>query len=183
HTFTLWNSFNPPYGRLQENPRTHVLSLLPLCVSLLIFIVLSFLGTFVALIQRKIDLGAYFGSLNLMGITTEDEGREERESGVLVNGDHRHQEDKWQHWKACIACLISFLVSMAGVAILVWWQIDYHPTNSELWMVPIGLILFATPVIVWLSSIFSDFCCPPRQEDRDSRGLGLSQLTAGSAVL
>ncbi|GAB4861546.1 hypothetical protein Ancab_036738 [Ancistrocladus abbreviatus] len=114
-----------------------------------------------------------------MGISVKEEGEEGRRS-VLVNGVD-HQEER-QYWKACVACLVSFLVSMTGGAILVWWEIDYHPTNSELWMVPFGLIMFATPVIVWFSSVFSDFCRPQNQEDRDSHGHGLSQLAAVSVV-
>uniref|UniRef100_A0A5B7CAY8 Transmembrane protein n=1 Tax=Davidia involucrata TaxID=16924 RepID=A0A5B7CAY8_DAVIN len=53
--------------------------------------------------------------------------------------------------KACIACLASFLISMVGGLVLGWWKFKYHPTNSQLWMVPFGLILFVTPVIVGLS--------------------------------
>lgn len=62
--------------------------------------------------------------------------------------------------KGCtyVACLCSFLVSMLGGLILVWWEFEYHPTNSQQWMVPFGLILFGTPVIVWFSVLLSDIC-------------------------
>ena len=66
--------------------------------------------------------------------------------------------------KTCIACLVSFLVSMFGGLMLVWWDLEYRPTNSKLWMVPFGLILMVTPLIVWFSAFISDICSP---EDSD----------------
>ncbi|ONI23570.1 hypothetical protein PRUPE_2G195800 [Prunus persica] len=56
------------------------------------------------------------------------------------------------------ACFWSILVSVAGGLMLGWWEYQYHPTNRQLWMVPFGLILFATPVIVWFSVMASDIC-------------------------
>ena len=55
-------------------------------------------------------------------------------------------------------------MSMIGGLMLVWWDLEYHPTNSELWMVPFGLILMVTPLIVWFSAFISDICRP---EDSD----------------
>ncbi|XVF33096.1 hypothetical protein REPUB_Repub17cG0138800 [Reevesia pubescens] len=58
-----------------------------------------------------------------------------------------------------IACLWSFLVSLTGGLMLAWWKYEYHPTNSQLWMVPFGLILFVTPLIIWFAIFVSDICC------------------------
>ncbi|MBA0548723.1 hypothetical protein Golob_019805, partial [Gossypium lobatum] len=58
----------------------------------------------------------------------------------------------------CIACLWSFLVSLSGALMLGWWGYEYHPTNSQLWLVPFGLILFVTPLIIWFAIFVSYFC-------------------------
>ncbi|KAI3444357.1 hypothetical protein Pfo_001022 [Paulownia fortunei] len=60
--------------------------------------------------------------------------------------------------KTWIGCLGSFTLSLVGGLILAWWELNYHPTNDQQWMVPLGLILFVTPVIVWLAIFISDFC-------------------------
>ncbi|XVE73644.1 hypothetical protein DITRI_Ditri11bG0135000 [Diplodiscus trichospermus] len=60
--------------------------------------------------------------------------------------------------KTHIACLWSFLVSLAGGLMLAWWEYEYHPTNRQLWMVPFGLILFATPLIIWFAIFVSNIC-------------------------
>ncbi|KAL0301974.1 UNVERIFIED_CONTAM: hypothetical protein Sradi_6474200 [Sesamum radiatum] len=39
-------------------------------------------------------------------------------------------------------------------------ELNYHPTNHQQWMVPLGLILFVTPLIVCLAVFTSDFCNP-----------------------
>lgn len=59
-----------------------------------------------------------------------------------------------------IGCLGSFLVSLVGGVMLSYWEFKYHPTNSQLWMVPFGLILFFTPVIVCFSIFVSEICNP-----------------------
>ncbi|XWS76822.1 hypothetical protein CRYUN_Cryun01aG0210500 [Craigia yunnanensis] len=60
--------------------------------------------------------------------------------------------------KTYIACLCSFLVSLTGGLMLAWWEYEYHPTNRQLWMVPFGLILFATPLIIWFAIFVSGIC-------------------------
>lgn len=45
------------------------------------------------------------------------------------------------------------LVSTLGGALLARWALAYHPNNEQLWMVPVGLVLCGTPVMVW----FADF--------------------------
>ncbi|KAJ4825424.1 hypothetical protein Tsubulata_010350 [Turnera subulata] len=67
--------------------------------------------------------------------------------------------------RSSIACLWSFLVSMVGGFVLVWWEYKYHATNSQLWMVPFGLILFVTPVIAWFAVLVSETC--DSKEDRE----------------
>ncbi|KAH8517024.1 hypothetical protein H0E87_005108 [Populus deltoides] len=47
---------------------------------------------------------------------------------------------------------------MAGGTLLLWWGYEYHPTNSQLWMVPLGLILLVTPVIAWVAAVVSTTC-------------------------
>lgn len=39
-----------------------------------------------------------------------------------------------------------------------WWEYEYHRTNSQLWMVPFGLVLLITPLFVWFSIFVSDWC-------------------------
>lgn len=60
--------------------------------------------------------------------------------------------------KTRAACFGSILVSVAGGILLGWWEYQYHPSYRQLWMVPFGLILFATPVIVWFSLVVSHVC-------------------------
>ncbi|KAL9685360.1 hypothetical protein QQ045_022809 [Rhodiola kirilowii] len=53
-----------------------------------------------------------------------------------------------------------FVSSLAGGIVMVWWELKYHPAYSQLWMVPCGLVLFGTPVIVWFSILVSDILNP-----------------------
>ncbi|XVF72959.1 hypothetical protein PTKIN_Ptkin12aG0162200 [Pterospermum kingtungense] len=69
--------------------------------------------------------------------------------------------------KPYIACLWSFLVSLAGALLLAYWEYEYHPTNSQLWMVPFGLILFVTPLIIWFAIFVSDIFCFPDDHVHD----------------
>ncbi|KAF1001938.1 hypothetical protein AG4045_017743 [Apium graveolens] len=59
------------------------------------------------------------------------------------------------------AFLGSVLISLIGGLLLSYWEYKYHCVNSELWMVPVGLILFFTPVIVWSSVAVSDMISTP----------------------
>ncbi|KAE9605768.1 putative ATP-synthase-associated protein [Lupinus albus] len=54
--------------------------------------------------------------------------------------------------------VLSVLITIAGGSLLGWWLYKYHPTNKQLWMVPLSLILFLTPLIVWFSFFISDLC-------------------------
>ncbi|GMI66739.1 hypothetical protein HRI_000343200 [Hibiscus trionum] len=67
--------------------------------------------------------------------------------------------------KTYAACLWSFLVSLAGGLLLGWWEYEYHPENRQLWMVPFGLILFSTPVIIWFAIFVSDICSCTEEAD------------------
>ncbi|KAJ7007928.1 hypothetical protein NC653_006838 [Populus alba x Populus x berolinensis] len=70
--------------------------------------------------------------------------------------------------KKCVICLLSILVCMAGGTLLLWWGCEYHPTNTQLWMVPLGLILLVTPVIAGVAAFVSETCnC--KVEDDDSK--------------
>uniref|UniRef100_J3MPU2 Uncharacterized protein n=1 Tax=Oryza brachyantha TaxID=4533 RepID=J3MPU2_ORYBR len=44
---------------------------------------------------------------------------------------------------------------MAGASLLAWWAVAFHPSNSRLWMVPVGLVLACTPPVVYLALSFS----------------------------
>ncbi|KAM6600124.1 hypothetical protein CsatA_019733 [Cannabis sativa] len=57
--------------------------------------------------------------------------------------------------KVSIGCFVSLLVSLGGGLILAWWESEYHADNRQLWMVPFGLILLTTPLIIWVSLVFS----------------------------
>ncbi|KAK4268919.1 hypothetical protein QN277_022146 [Acacia crassicarpa] len=65
--------------------------------------------------------------------------------------------------------LSSLLVSIVGSFILGWWIYKYHPQNSELWMVPFGLILFLTPLIVGLSLVISGPSFSQKQHDEEEQ--------------
>lgn len=54
--------------------------------------------------------------------------------------------------------LISLLLTMAGGFVLGWWLHKYHPSNTQLWMVPFGFLLFLTPLIICLSVLIPDHC-------------------------
>ena len=64
-----------------------------------------------------------------------------------------------------IIFISSLLISIIGGSMLGWWLHKYHPTNRQLWMVPFGLILLLTPVLVWLSLIISDLCISKKEEE------------------
>ncbi|KAE7999305.1 hypothetical protein FH972_003750 [Carpinus fangiana] len=74
-------------------------------------------------------------------------------------GDHDHKENQEIRLKTCIVYNSwSLMVSMIGGLTLGWWEYEYHSTNSQLWMVPFGLILLLTPLLVWFSVFVSDIC-------------------------
>lgn len=52
-------------------------------------------------------------------------------------------------------------VSLAGGVMLIWWEWCFHATNRQQWMVPLGLILFVTPILVCFSIFISDFLSSP----------------------
>ncbi|MBA0704340.1 hypothetical protein Golax_016605, partial [Gossypium laxum] len=102
---------------------------------------------FVAAFQKTL-LQTLLKACFAIGMGSDEEERLERKSEELkkINVD------------TCIACLWSFLVSLSGALMLGWWGYEYHPTNSQLWLVPFGLILFVTPLIIWFAIFVSYFC-------------------------
>jgi hypothetical protein len=44
---------------------------------------------------------------------------------------------------------------LAGTALLTWWALRFHPSYAQLWMVPVGLVLACTPVVVCVALFFS----------------------------
>ncbi|KAJ0968645.1 hypothetical protein J5N97_025562 [Dioscorea zingiberensis] len=56
-------------------------------------------------------------------------------------------------WTAESAWLL--LMSFAGGGILVWWSLKFHESNRQLWMVPVGLLMLATPFVTAFSFFFS----------------------------
>ncbi|RZS27275.1 hypothetical protein BHM03_00060722 [Ensete ventricosum] len=47
---------------------------------------------------------------------------------------------------AATACLL--VITLLGVALLVWWSAVFHPGNEQLWMVPLGLLMVGTPAMI-----------------------------------
>ncbi|XP_062192184.1 uncharacterized protein LOC133895710 [Phragmites australis] len=45
--------------------------------------------------------------------------------------------------------------AMVGAALLAWWALAFHPSYAQLWMVPLGLVLACTPVVVGVALHFS----------------------------
>ncbi|KAK9713604.1 hypothetical protein RND81_06G038800 [Saponaria officinalis] len=69
--------------------------------------------------------------------------------------------------KTILICLCSIFASIIGGVVLVYWRIKFHSKNKELWMVPFGLVMFTTPILVWIISIASDVCCPKEEKPED----------------
>ncbi|XP_002529973.2 uncharacterized protein LOC8266303 isoform X2 [Ricinus communis] len=87
-----------------------------------------------------------------------------------TNGEEKHvsghlEQEPKKILKACVACLWSFLVSVAGGLLLGYWEYEYHLTSSQLWMVPLGLILLITPPVVWFALIVSEICNSSKEDD------------------
>lgn len=78
--------------------------------------------------------------------------------GLLKEEGDDHKENQEMRLKTCIVNSWSLMVSMIGGLALGWWEYEYHSTNSQLWMVPFGLILLLTPLVVWSSIFVSDIC-------------------------
>jgi hypothetical protein len=45
--------------------------------------------------------------------------------------------------------------AVTGASLLAWWAVAFHPSNSRLWMVPVGLVLACTPAVVFLALTLS----------------------------
>jgi hypothetical protein len=65
-----------------------------------------------------------------------------------------NEDNKKSKWITKLPYLLilftSLFISIVGGCVLGWWLHKYHPTNSQLWMVPFGFVLFLTPIIVLL---------------------------------
>ncbi|KHN06351.1 hypothetical protein D0Y65_016949 [Glycine soja] len=85
----------------------------------------------------------------------------------VENGDYEYYKENQRITKSyyLIIFISSLLISIIGGSMLGWWLHKYHPTNRQLWMVPFGLILLLTPVIVWLSLIISDMFISKNEEE------------------
>ncbi|TKY64133.1 hypothetical protein E2542_SST14023 [Spatholobus suberectus] len=85
----------------------------------------------------------------------------------VENGDYDYKENQGITTKPyyLVIFILSLLVSIVGGSLLGWWLHKYHPKNRQLWMVPFGLILLLTPVIVWFSLIISDLCISKNEEE------------------
>lgn len=78
------------------------------------------------------------------------------------------KETRMKIMKVWIAYFGLFLISMMGALILLFWEIKYHPSNKQLWMVPFGLIMFLTPVLVCFAAFISDTFAPIASSDHTS---------------
>lgn len=90
------------------------------------------------------------------------------EEGVENGGCNKKSQKKLNRCMI-LAFMSLFLVAIIGSFILGWWIYKYHPTNSELWMVPFGLILLITPVIVSLSLIISGPSLSQKEEEDEEK--------------
>ncbi|KAJ6404416.1 hypothetical protein OIU84_012576 [Salix udensis] len=84
--------------------------------------------------------------------------------GTLEEDKHEADEE-YCSGKTYGNCLWSIPVSMAGGLLLLWWGYEHHPTNTQLWMVPFGLILFLTPLIAWVALVGSGTCTCEVEDD------------------
>lgn len=84
-------------------------------------------------------------------------GREE--AGFPMESAMKEDKRKENMKRSKIAIWVSMAVaSMMGVLVFGWWEIQFHPTNRQLWMVPFGLVLMIAPIFVIMSVLISSFC-------------------------
>ncbi|KAL3622307.1 hypothetical protein CASFOL_033718 [Castilleja foliolosa] len=57
-----------------------------------------------------------------------------------------------------VRCLGLCVMSLLGMFMLGWWAFKYLSSNDEQWMVPLGLVLFLTPLLVSLALFISHSC-------------------------
>jgi hypothetical protein len=84
-----------------------------------------------------------------------------------MDGHHLHGEE--QRVAAAVSgeaasvavdtCMVAAAVT--GASLLAWWSVAFHPSNSRLWMVPVGLVLACTPAVVFLALTLSAEPCIP----------------------
>ncbi|KAF8111518.1 hypothetical protein N665_0074s0049 [Sinapis alba] len=80
------------------------------------------------------------------------------ESNINTNMKKR-DEKSWKEKKSWMVFLMySMIVVTFGGLFLSYWVYKYHPTNSNLWMVPVGLIFLVTPAFLSISVLLSDLC-------------------------
>ncbi|KAL2345942.1 hypothetical protein Fmac_007227 [Flemingia macrophylla] len=98
-----------------------------------------------------------------------------------------YNKSRWRMTKPCLfIILVSLLLSMAGGSLLGWWLHKYHQTNSQLWMVPFGFLLFLTPLIISLSLILpvaTDQQQPFKTPQRDHVSLSQPNTCSSSSHL
>ncbi|PKA53070.1 hypothetical protein AXF42_Ash018978 [Apostasia shenzhenica] len=46
---------------------------------------------------------------------------------------------------------VLLLAAVAGSALLAWWTVKFHPSNEQLWMVAVALVLLGTAAVVSFS--------------------------------
>lgn len=90
------------------------------------------------------------------------------------NETEKEKTEKKSTMSSMAFFLYSMIVIMCGGLFLTYWFNKYHPTNSNLWMVPLGLLFLVTPVFLSLSVLISDLCDdddgesrPKPNQDRD----------------
>jgi len=77
-------------------------------------------------------------------------------------------KSRWLTKPSCWCVLfMSLLVSIAGGLVLGWWLHKYHPSNTQLWMVPFGFLLFLTPLIICLALVLPDLCVATARIDQE----------------
>ncbi|KAI4355294.1 hypothetical protein L6164_004083 [Bauhinia variegata] len=73
-------------------------------------------------------------------------------------------EDKENH-KTSMVYLMILLFCITGGLVFGWWLYKYHPTDRHLWMVPFGLVLLITPIIICFSLLVPDLCISNKNDE------------------
>ncbi|KAH0448750.1 hypothetical protein IEQ34_022550 [Dendrobium chrysotoxum] len=61
-------------------------------------------------------------------------------------------EDVYEGKKIPAAAIILFLLSaIAGAVLLIWWILQFHQSNDQLWMVPVSFVFLGSPVMACFS--------------------------------
>ncbi|CAN7066828.1 hypothetical protein Bca4012_097389 [Brassica carinata] len=86
--------------------------------------------------------------------------------------DEKTWKEKKKSMSSMVFLIYSVIVVIFAGLFLTYWVYKYHPTNSNLWMVPVGLIFLVTPAFLSISVLVSDLC----DDDGDGVNHDLNQI-------